>query len=466
MMINTFIDVKEGAWYYNEVMEAANYLLEDGQPLAQGITYNVFEPGKPYVYEEKLGSMGNKKFTLDVAIEPSAENPLFVYVDGVQTMYKSVEVKGGKTEVELYIAPKTGATVSFASYGVPKVDKFGKPSMSGPGKLPSKPLDHGSTYYYNIFSRDRREYCYAFGKALRRIDIQNSEWESDSYANVALKHIGFKNNCYTVDPAGTIYLSYNLNGVRCRFQYWAYDEYGQIVKRGGWFNATTDQMMFANRFFPNAYITRAEAYVMINRLRKSFYARFTDHDAPSSKYEETIKAINGQRVIRLNGYYPAGKGVVTVELNGKRVYSNVTNPFDYDFVETDDRTIVFEYGLEAGDEVFVKYHKTKSDRLVDVGVSSGMVASSGETVTWNYNSWWVEDILSMEHETYSGGYLINGVPDVATSGSYARVDGMFRPIHGGNPNEVRFMPHSPLTRAEGVAFLNRFRKWSLERFKY
>ena len=48
-------------------------------------------------------------------IEPTDDNPLYVFIDGVQTIYKSAE-KNDKnlTDVELYTGVKAGQVVSFA----------------------------------------------------------------------------------------------------------------------------------------------------------------------------------------------------------------------------------------------------------------------------------------------------------------------------------------------------------------
>lgn len=165
----TWVDVVEGDWFYNEVVEASNIYLEDGKPLIEGIPYNVFQDGAPYIYEEHIGSTGKKIFSLSQNITPTADNPLYVYVDGVQTVYKSITVNAttGNSDVELYFAPKLGAVVSFASYGIPDVDKFGKSKYSGIVYYPKYTLQYASTYYYDPFSRKYQEYVYAFGRPLK-----------------------------------------------------------------------------------------------------------------------------------------------------------------------------------------------------------------------------------------------------------------------------------------------------------
>lgn len=126
----SWADVSEKDWFYNEVMEASNYLMGDGEPFIQGIAYGSFESNAPYLYEEQNGAAGQKVFTVQGKITPSADNPLFVFVDGTQTLYKEIRVNPNdpnKTDIELYYAPPAGSVVAFSSLGKPALDRFGKP---------------------------------------------------------------------------------------------------------------------------------------------------------------------------------------------------------------------------------------------------------------------------------------------------------------------------------------------------
>ena len=38
-----WVDVNEGDWFYNDVMEATNMVLEDGEVFVAGINYNKFK---------------------------------------------------------------------------------------------------------------------------------------------------------------------------------------------------------------------------------------------------------------------------------------------------------------------------------------------------------------------------------------------------------------------------------------
>ena len=179
--MSRFLDVIPSKWYYNEIVEASNILLEDGRLLIVGIPYNVFEPGKPYIYQEFKATAGQKEFVLDKAITPTNDNPLFVYVGGVQTVYKEVIPEGNKTKVVLYSGVPANTIVAFASYGVPKVDEFGRPSQTSSESIryPNVRLQGYANYYYNPFYRGKREYVSAFGRYLKRANITQEEWDAD-----------------------------------------------------------------------------------------------------------------------------------------------------------------------------------------------------------------------------------------------------------------------------------------------
>ncbi|WP_432776016.1 hypothetical protein AAFJ72_03150 [Brevibacillus gelatini] len=469
----SWADVSEKDWFYNEVMEASNYLMGDGEPFIQGIAYGSFESNAPYLYEEQNGAAGQKVFTVQGKITPSADNPLFVFVDGTQTLYKEIRVNPNdpnKTDIELYYAPPAGSVVAFSSLGKPALDRFGKPipPNSSSFAYPNKRLDHGDTYYYNPFSRQFNEYLYAYGRALHRIDVPEEEWQSASGQELARKYIGLKQDVYIVSPApgATIYLPYNLNGVQVRFIYNSYEN-GTLFMRGGYFSVKSPGVWRNDRFFPNAYINRAEAFVLIDRLRRSFYQRFTDSQPPTHQLDETYTAYEGQRVFRLNGTYPAGKQMLSVHIDGNEIDQA-------NYQEFDDHTVLFNDPIEAGREVHFFYRKEVSTRFEDVGREKYMYNSStGEKIplqgglTGNTPSWWAPSVLSMEDERFENGdYLIEGIEINNFVDGAAVVNHMYEVSSSTAEDKERwFMPYTLLTRAQAVTFLNRFRKWSLERFK-
>lgn len=126
-MVSHWIDVNAGDWYYNDIAEASAVKLEDGEPWITGIPYNDFWSDAPFLYQEFKGDGSTKVFTLSKKIIPTKANPLFVYVDGAQTVYDKTDNSGETTVVTLIAAPSKGAIVSFAIYGKPAIDQFMRP---------------------------------------------------------------------------------------------------------------------------------------------------------------------------------------------------------------------------------------------------------------------------------------------------------------------------------------------------
>lgn len=111
-------------------------------------------------------------------IKPTDDNPLYVFIDGVQTIYQTAETNSkGLTDVELYTGVKAGQVVSFCSYGEPLLDSAWKrPPVSWTGDLPRAELSAATTYFYDPFSRNHQEYLYAAGQPLRRLSIPSEVW--------------------------------------------------------------------------------------------------------------------------------------------------------------------------------------------------------------------------------------------------------------------------------------------------
>lgn len=469
--MNRWVDVTERDWFFTEVTEASSIVLEDGEPLVSSLMYNRFMSDAPYLYQETIGVEGQKVFTLTHKITPTAANPLYVFVEGVQTVYKSVTNNGlDKTDVELYVSPRPGAVVSFSIVGKPVVDRFGKPGIAGNPQYPSHYLDYGDTYYYEPFSRQYNEYLYAYGRPLRRISVPDAQWDVSTGQGLAAMYIGNQTDAYIVSPSrfgGCIYLPYNLNGVTCRFTYNSMED-GIIKMRGGNFKSTVDTVLYNNRFFPNAYITRAEAFTLIDRLRRTFYSRFTDKDAPGAVNTQWVKTYEGQKVFKLDFNYIVGglTNQLVVKLNGALKFRGI------DFIEFDNHTVLWSSPLPAGQTVYFGYQKAASIRFDDVGTNITYYNDADdETIEANGTAdvWWAKSVLAMEDETFSSGeYLVNGISINNYQDGSPVVDHMYNPVWsatGNGPARAYFMAKTVLKRAEAVAFLNRFRQWSMEKFK-
>jgi hypothetical protein len=428
MKMRQWLDVLPGDWFYNEVMEASNYLLEDGDPLISGFSYNRFSA--PKVYEEFEGDGGRVEFTLTLPedVEPSTSNPLYVYVDGVQTIYKAVT----GTAVTLYAPPRAGSRVTVMMQGKPWVDVNGRPEIVAPGVYPSKDLDNASSYYWNPLDGRHLEYCYAYGKALRRAPIPVDEWNVSDPQALVEKYIGSATDMYAISPSshpyapGRLFLSMNLNNVTCSLIYYSKESDGTIVKRGGEFAATSPMPLWNDRYFPDARITRAEAYALICRMRDSFYSRFTDTEPPNGNFTESHTAYDGQRAFKLlHRFQTGGTGLKVLNAHG------VQYDLGDDYVEFNDHTILFNLPLSAGSRItFVGTYNSKFPDL-------------------DSNAWYYRYIAPMEIERFGDGSpLITGRPNPEVGGPDI------------------FAPDEMLQRSEAGAFLNRFRKWCIERFKY
>lgn len=457
------------------MIEITNYRLEDGEPLVAGIPYNVFE--KPRLYVEVEAGQGQREFNLGRIINVVPDNPLYVYVNGVQTMYKGVKDSEGNLgttgdTVVLYAGANLGDIVSFLQPGVPRFvtsdgqvvgsEHEGRPYIDILGKYPRKPLLDGHEYYYNSQYMRFNEYCYAYGRALRRAVIPVNEWRrvtSDAQLEALLqKYIGYEVDVYTISPnnvndfpyaatlaqlAGNydpaygdgkirswIFLPYNLEGVTVTLDYvvWS-NEIGNFKLKGGYFQAFSPNGLvnYLDRFFPGTFVYRAEAALFLNRLRKSFYRRFTDTepsywDGSAVVTEEKHIAPNCTGYIRLhNRVLPdRDKTTTRVYVNGERLRSDEWGFVDDISVQIDTKKIQVVNG-----DTIEFYQRRTTTRFVDIEYS-----------------WMKSGIMEMELERYSDGkYLLEG-----TAGN-------------------RFNPYDKLTRAEAVVLLNRFRKWAIERFK-
>ncbi len=368
--MRTFIDVDSDDWYYNEITEAANYVLSDGKPLVTGYRYSEFQAGQSHYYNEFVTVKGQKSFALYRKLTPTTANPLFVYINGAQAIYSSIDntTYPDTTIVFLAAAPSEGSVVSFFQAGIPLVDAFNRPAESSTPYIYHHPaikinvddvdstLPNRKKYVYNPLGRNLQEYLIAHGRKLRRVSVDDSDWKK--YKNiehfVAEKYIGDSSDVYICSPSGKLYVPFNLNNVTCTFQY-AMEQYvngvlssttrvTQQVKPGYSYVYRND------RFFPNAYISRAEAFTLVNRLRRHLYKQYTDKLPPTGEVLNIYTAREGQRVYKTDGQFVKG-GELLVFVNGTRKY------LDTDYIEFDNHTIVFNTPPEPNVEVWIGYSK-------------------------------------------------------------------------------------------------------------
>lgn len=398
--MNKWIDVGIGDWFYNTVIEATNLQLKDGSRWIAGMSYNVYEDGKPYIYHEAVAGASQIQYDLPVAITPTEDNPLSVFVDGVQVLYK--EVNG--TTVTLYVAPKEGSIVSFISWGKPVVDDYGRPTSNTSSPVyPKGPLTH--PYQYVPYFQKTQEFCVVFGRKLRRLDFPyNPNQDIDAQL---FKYMGYSNDYYWVMPGGMLFLPMAYNGASATLTYW-----GGGGKQTETIKVQSPSVLFNNRFFPQAKMRRCEFFTLLNFLRRYMYDKFTDLTAPKG-VNQTFTTYLGQNVFRLDGHF--NESGLSVSVNGVTKTTGFT---------VDDQTnyVVFDEHFPEDVQVAFTYNKVYS-RFSDV----------------NGSEWWAVHVLEMEDDIVDGEYIINTV-----NGGFAGEAYMFR--------------------QDAVAAMNRFRKWCIERF--
>jgi hypothetical protein len=461
-----WLDVNPGSWYYNEVMEATNYILEDGDYFIKGIPYNVFEGSSQRIFKEFTAGEGQKEFNLGVTIVVTPSNPLYVYVDGTQVIYEGVKVAGGEigttgNVVTLFTGVRAGQIVTFVQGGSPRLSSGvgglkGRPQVSGNPIYPSKPLDNGDKYYFNTDYMPYKEYCYAYGRQLRRAIIPKEEWfyVSDASKLQALlrKYIGYERDVYTISPndlsvfpyasflvneamqmgppyddgkvRSWVFLPYTLNDVTCRLEYVIRDSAtGQFRLVGGNFQAHSPVILYNDRVFPDTYVTNAELWTLINRLRKSFIARFTDTLPGEYRYN----LLGDIDAVRVNEYFVAEQGQTHFYLSGRmdeeglRVYLNGKEMKKADYSMPNSFLVRTKEMMREGSKIVVSGFREDSARF------SGL------------DGWYKWDIIELENE-------------LMEEGSYLMEDSLF------DPNEA-------VRRSDAVVILNRFRQWCIQRMK-
>ena len=474
-MTVSFIDIQFGHWAYDLVMEAANTTLADGTPLIEGLPYQVFESGKGYIYQEFEAGTNQVRYVLSKPVTPTESNPLYVFVDGVQVGYRNSGVKENETTaVNLYTPPAKGSIVSIMSPGVPKTDR-GRPVISSEPFYPHYRLQNSDTYFYSS-SPAYKEYLTVFGKRLRRIAIPTAEGDgSVSGQDLARKYIGKQTDVYFISHNGRIFVPWDFEGMTGSITY-AYNSGGvkkvteKFVAYTGSATDTTHEPYHLNRFFPNAWVSRAEAIEFIDRLRRFYYERLTDLEAPTSTLEYEVEAYQGQKVFRMNGSYPAGEKHLHVSKFDveKNKWVGLVRPRD--FTEFDDNTVLLHVPAEKGTLYRFFCERESSYDLFDVGANvryydktaGKMVEVNGTTESW------VKIVMALETEKLKdgskliNGKMINTFYDPAGK-TIPIVDSNLRPPSSGAGRRF-FMPQTPVTRAEMASFTNRFRIWCMERF--
>ncbi len=426
-----WVDIKPEDWYYHDVLEATNYRLVNGDQLVRGMYYDLYQTNQPRIYREFVAQEGQKVFIVQGLKEPTANNPLFVYVNGVQIVYKKID---GAT-VELYSSLKAKDIVTFFMPGVPLVDEqTRRPGTSGnPVEYPNIALQYGNDYIYNSLGKRAVEYLFVGGQSLRRAPISKQEWfnvtNSSQLQQLLRQYINFDIDIYAVSPPDHPYLGsksllfvpYNMNEVTAIFHYQT--ESGRTIQET--IKCGSPAIVYNDRFFPEAQMLRKEVVALGFRLLESFFDRFTDTQAADSLSGETSVSYHCQKIVQLKFPYTAGSDQLRVYINGRRLL------LGSEYTEFDDHTIILVDPLPKG----MLIHVTKGD-----------IAESKFADVAGNHEYWADPVRVMERLALNDGtFLIIG-----------------KTIAG----EDKFCPDDVMTRGETVAFLNRLRTWCIERFRY
>lgn len=522
-----FIDVHDYEWYYQDVLEATNVKLEDGSYLIVGVPYDTFLTGKGYVYEEHVAGNAQLEYTLTTppaTYTPSVDVPLYCLIDNVQVGYQKAEVVNGATVVTLYTPAAKDSTVSFLSWGEAFMDAYGTPDDTN-----TYPRGRGSVqrdtaypvftlqidnYLFNAFGRKMPEVLQVGATPLRRLAPQPAEWGNAPYLakgeELAQKYIGYQSDCYIVSPAGDVFVPYIYHKHTCSMKacfghnpnptYLPFT-FVPVSPKGN--------VKFLNRMFPYAYLERREAVAWIYRLLKSFYARFTDKNAPSYKGDTTI--YNPEREFPCTAgltdfwldFKLHDKSELTIEIkeHGTSSYMDISN-IDYQlregchvlFLDADGAPT---YEVHEGDRVKFSFDRRQGYRFLDVGHDSIMHIVSGPNSGTDVNvdgtipsststpvgdAWWAESVLAMEADEVDDNsvYLLDGIAlKDAGSGSTYKYDvdevalgvSLLRTLNDNRTEtnsggDLVFAPLVHMRRDEAVRLLNNFIKFCIERFKY
>lgn len=498
MSIN-FLDVAPGSRYYDEIMEATNTILYDGEPLLSGVNYSRFEKNSPYMYIERDAKKNQTIYTfVGIKIKPTDDNPLMVYADGIPWGYKSTEIVDGNTKVKLHMAAKAGVLLTFVSAGIPLLNPNGRPKLlNRKPYYPAQLLEHADQYVW--WPDGHREYISVYGKRLKRLTIDPlydawpKKYDLGLENDIARKYIGKKTDVYLISDTGRIYLPWNLEGVRVTMVY-SYNKKGKkgpltlknVVSvqenkapmAGGKLHEDYD--VYRNdRFFPDMYITRAEMVIALARLRRDIQARYTDspvNEDPEFTVNDELVAYQGQKIFRINGTYDYGKGNLIVMKSAKvgPLNTNTWKLLTYkkDYFETGSHSITLAQPAEEGFTYGFYYQKTLGERFYDAGRNAVYYDNSTQTTRKVEGAppEWIKHVLDLELEMLSdGSYLINGntINNWHDKAKTQPIVNIYDERVQGTDKFTRgfFLPNNRLDKLDVANQLNRFRMWCLERFK-
>ncbi|MED1666961.1 hypothetical protein [Brevibacillus laterosporus] len=278
-MMRRWIDIDPLDWFYRDLLEATRLHLdgEGTQSFIDGMYYDAFEKGYERMVKRFVTVDGQQEFLVpDYKVHD--DNPIFVIVNGVEVQPEKVE--NGK--ITMSNPMSGGIEVVCIAFGKPRYQQVGcvNTPFSTCGEndvhMPSADVMNKSQYTFSL--RLKPEACTVLGVKLKRklVDIQSG----DNPEQKIKEAIGFNRDVFVIH-AGRVYLPYMYNGYPAKVTY--------NYKIGGNFKTTTDTVIvksscvrYNDRFFPKVQLRRSEFMVFLQRMRRSFYNRFTDKEYKSN----------------------------------------------------------------------------------------------------------------------------------------------------------------------------------------
>lgn len=294
----------------------------NGNTFFSGIPYNVFSDNKGCVdYEIVCTASGGYEFYLPYSISPTVENPLKVYIDGIETVIDNITLMGSsQTYVKLKRGVPYGSVVRFFYAGEPRyrvtacissVKVYSDTTKSsvlatmnmgdsadyinGPENENWYKVNFGGTEGYVSYLDTRKiptgvdSTSVAYPSATIIVDSEFT-YMYDPYNGIAAEVVKYNGRqLRRVDSAseitqygleyyvsgGVIYTNYSLNNEILDV---VVLETNGMIQKSVYKRLTvkSDSIVYTNRFFPDVMTSRAELFICMNHLRINLFARFTD----------------------------------------------------------------------------------------------------------------------------------------------------------------------------------------------
>jgi hypothetical protein len=296
-MQRKFFDIQPNQWFFKDVVDMENVLLDDDIPFVSGYPFNEFEVGLDRV-DLIIDDIKSPTSILEVpkTLSHTAQNPVIVYVDGIITVMDEVNMNvpsQGFTQIKLRRVVAPGSIVRVLQQGIPSVDSSNRNTPVGVTKAfyyPSMQLTipTGESYIYNPFSSTSFEVAKFSGSQLKRVPYDHT---------IHSNFLFFKGLYeYTVSPSGVLYVPFDLNNQEVEIKYATVGASGLENSRYKNDRVESSQLVYFG-FFPDAIISRAEFFTFLNNIRIYLTRKFSDSTPyrstkTTSRFADVQSAIN------------------------------------------------------------------------------------------------------------------------------------------------------------------------------